>query len=74
MRLQEYFIDKENYISSQDVGTVKHTNSESNWTPEEGRDKWLNEDIRQVKEDVIRELNRKFASNITVLEGKAMTE
>lgn len=74
MRLREYFIDKENDISSQDVGTVKHKNSKSNWTPEEGRDKWLDEYIKQVKEDVIRGLNRKFSSNITSSEDKAMRE
>lgn len=70
MRLQEYFIDKENYISSQDVGTVKHTNSESNWTTEEGRDRWLDEYIRQVKEDFINGLDRKFSSNITSSDDK----
>lgn len=74
MRLQEYFIDKENYISSQDVGTVKHTNSESNWTPEEGRDRWLDEYIRQVKEDFINGLDRKFSSNITSSDDKTMRE
>lgn len=61
-------------ISSQDEGTVNHKNSRSNWTPEEDRDKWLDEYIRQVKEDVIRGLNRKFSSNITVSEDKAMRE
>lgn len=74
MWLREYFIDEENDISSQDVGTINHKNSKSNWTPEEGRDKWLDEYIRQVKEDVIRGLNRKFSSNITVSEDKAMRE
>lgn len=66
MRLREYFIDEENDISSQDVGTDDHKNSKSNWTPEEGKDKWLDEYIRQVKEDDIRGLNRKFSSNIAV--------
>ena len=74
MRLREYFFDNESNNESFDTQEKITIGKSKTWTPEEGRDKWLDEYIRQVKEDVIRGLKRNFSSNITRAEEKAMKE
>jgi hypothetical protein len=74
MHLREYFFDNESNNESFDTQEKFTIGKSKTWTPEEGRDKWLDEYIRQVKEDVIRGLKRKFSSNITRAEEKAMKE
>ncbi|XP_062579651.1 uncharacterized protein LOC134241631 [Saccostrea cucullata] len=74
MRLREFFFNEEDDESSDTDEQYEKKKSNSKWTPEEGRDKWLDEYIRQVKEDVIRGLSRNFSSNITISEESAMRE
>lgn len=68
MRLREYFHDKEESNQySQRVG-------KSSWTPSEGRDKWLDQYIREVKDDVISGLRKNFKMNITTAEEEALRD
>jgi hypothetical protein len=47
---------------------------ESIWTPDKGRDKWLDTYIEEVKDDVLNGLHRNFKMNITPSEEKEMKD
>jgi hypothetical protein len=59
---KEYFYNKEmNDFNEKDIKFKKH----STWTPEKGRDKWLDTYIEEIKDDVLNVLHRNFKMNIT---------
>ena len=71
MRLKEFFYDEKNDNSDIDENIMKFKRR-STWTPDKGRDKWLDAYIDEVKDDVIKGLHRNFNMNITKSEEKAM--
>lgn len=71
MRLKEYFYTDEN--NNFDTGEILFK-KRSTWTPDKGRDKWLDSYIQEVKDDVIKGLHRDFKMNITSSEEKAMKD
>jgi hypothetical protein len=71
MRLKEYFYNEEmNDFNETDIKLKK----ESIWTPDKGRDKWLDTYIEEVKDDVLNGLHRNFKMNITPSEEKEMKD
>ena len=46
----------------------------STWTPDKGRDKWLDSYIQEIKDDIIKRLHRDFKMNTTSSEEKAMQD
>ncbi|KAL5012680.1 hypothetical protein ScPMuIL_011231 [Solemya velum] len=71
MRLREYYFEQED--GDQDKQYDKYK-KRSQWVPNSGRDKWLDEYIKCVKDDVIKGLTRRFKMNLTQEEESAMRE
>ncbi|CAG2246908.1 unnamed protein product [Mytilus edulis] len=73
MRLREHFFEenkeKENYQNEY----TKFKKS-STFTPSPGKERWLDEYIQTVKDEILSRLSRKFKMNITIEEEKAMRE
>ena len=76
MRLREFSTDKMIRISP-DIKSeyINKTTKKSSWTPKEGRNRWLDQYIQEVKNDVIKNLKKRdFKINITKQENKAMKD
>jgi hypothetical protein len=71
MRLKEYFYDKDTgaYVEPEPWKKKK-----SNFTPESGRDRWLDTYIEMIKNDVIQGLNKSCQMNITREEQEALKD
>jgi hypothetical protein len=69
MRLREYFFDDKD----QDQEYSKFKKS-SDWTPNSGRDRWLDMYVEQVRDDIIKGLSKDFKMNITNNEEKALRD
>jgi hypothetical protein len=74
MRLREYFADKKDEDDDVPAKFESKLKKKSEWTPPEGRDKWLDLYLDSVKEDVIRGIKRQHNMNISTAEAKAMTD
>lgn len=70
MRLKEYFFEE----GEEDLQEYDKRKKKSSWTPEAGRDKWLDAYIQNVKDDIISGLKRNFRMNVSNAEEKAMRE
>jgi LPS O-antigen subunit length determinant protein (WzzB/FepE family) len=44
---------------------INKTTKKSSWTPKEGSNRWLDQYIQKVKNDVIKNLKQEFKINIT---------
>ena len=54
---------------------IKNTQNFKNrldWTPNSGRDRWLDMYVEQVRDDIIKGLSKDFKMNITNNEEKAL--
>ena len=71
MRLREYFRDRD---AEEDDADECRYKKESSWTPNAGRDKWLDAYIKAVKDDVISGLRKKVKLNMTQAENQAMRD
>ena len=71
MRLREYFFDNENEEQDQEYSKQRKS---SDWTPNSGRDLWLDLYVETVRDDIIKGLHRNFKMNITENEEKALKE
>ncbi|CAC5402835.1 unnamed protein product [Mytilus coruscus] len=71
MRLREYFFEENEgkKICQNEYSKFKKS---SNYTPSPGRERWLDEYIQTVKDEILSRLSRKFKMNITTEEEKAM--
>jgi len=71
--LWEFFY-RQNYSDSPDIKSeyINKTTKKSSWTPKEGRNRWLDQYIQEVKNDVIKNLKQDFKINITKQENKAI--
>jgi hypothetical protein len=69
MRLREYFYEKEDKRTGEEEEWQK---KESSFTPEQGRDKWLDEYISTVKTDILNHIKTKILPNLTKTERNAI--
>ena len=74
MRLKEYFYDTDDNSEAVEKGDKFKLKKKITWTPREGRDKWLDQYIKEVKDDIIRGLRRDFSKNITRSEEEAIRQ
>ena len=84
MRLLEFFyqqnesFDKGKSGNSENSGKTKRqkkrTNTGKRFTPDEGRNRWLDQYIIEVKDDIMKNLKRDFKNNMTKQEAKAMND
>lgn len=73
MRLREYFY-KEGEHQEMKEEVPEWKKKKSNFTPEQGRSKWLDAYIDAVKDDIVSNLQRKIQMNISKEEQRAMKE
>ena len=71
MRLREYFFDDKDQDQDQEYSKFKKS---SDWTPNSGRDRWLDMYVEQVRDGIIKGLSKDFKVNITNNEEKALRE
>ena len=71
MRLAEYFADKDD--RSQDFIENQYR-KKSDWTPPEGRDKWLDLYLESVSKEIIQNINQHPQTNMTDKELRAIQE
>ncbi|KAK3106951.1 hypothetical protein FSP39_003763 [Pinctada imbricata] len=75
MRLKEYFYERENdrdNSETQETDKMKKQNANRQWTPAEGRNRWLDQYVTEVKNDIIKGLKRDFKMNVTKGEENAL--
>lgn len=72
MRLREYY--HEDNSSTGNYMTSSVGKKSSTWTPNSGRDKWLDYYIENVKNDIVKGLTRNFKMNIAKGEEKALRD
>ena len=72
MRLREYFYGREEEQDDDEDDLIKKKVKKSNWTPAEGRNRWLDQYLVEVKNDIMNGLKRDFRMNITKLEERAL--
>ncbi|CAC5381979.1 unnamed protein product [Mytilus coruscus] len=73
MRLREYFFE-ENEDKENCQNEYSKFKKSSNFTPSPGRERWLDEYVQTIKDEILSRLSRKFKINITTEEEKAMRE
>ena len=61
MRLREYLFDDKDQDQDQEYSKFKKS---SNWTPNSGRDRWLDMYVEQVRDGIIKGLSKDFKVNI----------
>ena len=74
MRLREYFYDEENEDNEYKHDEYSKFHKSNDWTPSPGRDRWLDMYIQEVKDDIIKGLNKNFKMNINEQEETALRE
>jgi hypothetical protein len=84
MRLLEFFyqqnesFDKGKSGNSENSGKTKRqkkrTNTGKKFTPDEGRNRWLDQYIIEVKDDIMKNLKRDFKNNMTKQTAKTMND
>jgi hypothetical protein len=84
MRLREFVyqqnesFDEGNSGNSENSGKTKtqkkSTNTGKKFTPNEGRNRWLDQYIIEVKNDIMKYLKRDFKNNMTKQEAKTMND
>ena len=65
------FFDDKDQDQVQEYSKLK---TSSDWTPNSGRDRWLDMYVEQVRDDIIKGLSKDFKMNITNNEEKALRE
>ncbi|CAC5399357.1 unnamed protein product [Mytilus coruscus] len=73
MRLREYFFEENEEKENCQKEYSKFKKS-SNFTPSPGRERWLDEYIQTVKDEILSRLSRKFKMNITTEEEKPLPD
>ena len=68
------FFYRQNDSDSPDIKSeyINKTTKKSSWTPKEGSNRLLDQNIQEVKNDVIKNLKQDFKINITKQENKAI--
>jgi hypothetical protein len=84
MRLRDFLyqqnesFDKGKSGNSENSGKTKRqkksTNTDKKFTPDEGRNRWLDQYIIEVKNDIMKNLKRDFKNNMTKQEAKTMND
>lgn len=84
MRLREFCyqenesFDEGNSGNSENSGKTKRqkkrTNTGKKFTPDEGRNRWLDQYIIEVKNDIMKNLKRDYENNMTKQEAKTMND
>ena len=69
MRLKEFF-----YASGEGSRATRDDKVSKVWTPECGREPWLDLYIQTIKEDIVKNIKTQFKKNLTKGEELAMTE
>ena len=60
MRLRKYFYGREDIDDDDEDDIIKKKVKKSNWTPAEGRNRWLDQYIVEVKNDIMNGLKKGF--------------
>ena len=72
MRLKEFFYDHEDNENNDDEENKPKSKSNRQWIPSEGRNRWLDQYITEVKHDIINGLKRDFKMNVTKAEENGL--